>query len=179
LTDGVGTYLAVEHVTLRTGGGQGFGIDSTWNTGGWFDFTITAYHVELLTVEHAVNSLSFGVALRSSPAGPRSISYRGELRAGFRVLQARAEHGAYRKSSTYGGLFSFAPESAYYGEEALSDWDLRQQLDQQRAWGVSAEFLVRMYLHVGRHVSLILPDLAFSLPLAKPGFDAVERGDLT
>ncbi len=158
--------VAVDRVELRSGGIQNNVDHTAW------------YEADEVTIGHAVNALFLGVGARSGPVGHGHVSLRAELLAGLRVVSTNASFGARHVAGgvPYAYWGNDLWDAVANGETAIAAWDQRSLIERQSAMGLSLGTGFRLHVHIGPHVSIIVPDIQMSLPLVKPGYAAVEQG---
>ena len=170
--------VALEHLEVRSGGAQNNVTDSTWTTGDWFISHHFAYRADEVTIGHEVNSLFLGVGVRSGLVGHGRVALRAELQIGSRVVHATANFGTRHVSGVISnGLIPYMPwEIVASGGTAIAAWDQHTRIARRTAMGLSSGMAFRLHLHVGPHLSFIVPDIQVSVPVVKPAYDAVEEG---
>ena len=110
--------------------------------------------------------------------GHGHVSLRAELLAGLRVVSTSVNFGARHVTGDpnvwyWGGDLWDAVAN---GGTAIAAWDQRSVIERQSAMGLSLGTGFRLHVHIGPHVSIIVPDIQLSLPVLKPGYAAVEQG---
>lgn len=164
--------VAMDHLEVRSGGVLN-NVDTTDGLGNHW------YRADEVTVGHIVNALFLGVGASTGPVGHGRVALRAELIAGTRVVQATADFATRHVSGGWRpNLFSTGNiwEEVANGEIAVAAWDQRNVIERQSALGLSLGTGFRIHLHIGPHVSIIVPDIQVSLPIVKPAYDAVPDG---
>lgn len=177
-TEDFHAMVALEHLEVRSGGAQNNVTDSTWTTGDWFISHHFAYRADEVTIGHEVNSLFLGVGVRSGLVGHGRVALRAEMLIGSRVVHATANFGTRHVSGVISnGLIPYMPwEIVASGGTAIAAWDQHERIARRTAMGLSSGMAFRLHLHIGPHLSFIVPDIQVSLPVVKPAYDAVEEG---
>jgi hypothetical protein len=175
--------VAVERSTLRTGAITGMVIDSIWSDPWdiWFgSYENYAYHATELSIRHSLSSVLLGVGLISGPmSGDRRISARIKLNGGLRVQYVTSSYGRYVISgqTSVDQGYTFTWDQCVGGYGALTDWNRREEVATDVAMGLALEGGLRCEIWAGRHISLIVPELYYTIPMIKPLFGRVDLGD--
>ncbi|MEO8591183.1 MAG: hypothetical protein ABI432_17525 [Flavobacteriales bacterium] len=178
IRDGWYVQGGLEHTSFRTGGIMNSELLDSWSDGYWFGTYSERYEGDVVTVEHRVTTLNLMTGMFTAPfPRRRNVGMTLSAAGGLGVHLVTGDHGIARDQR-------FTVINTVLGDgtdvTVLEQWTSRRPCGTQRAPGLSVLLELRAELWLGRSVSLLVPTVAFTIPVARPHFDAVsdEQGEV-